>query len=149
MRSYIIWWLPLARLPVSATGGGRLAPQLRYTWILNTRYYTRGIWKKQQQFISPGTFVPGCCLHPLIIRSRIVDEFSGFSKAGAVAGAIPGVLRLIIFQSTPKMRTPRGCGRKQSDGGFQSVDRQLWAQDAPRRGENLSIRIGLSLYQVG
>ena len=26
--------LPLARLPCSAPGGGRLAPQLRYTWII-------------------------------------------------------------------------------------------------------------------
>ena len=88
-------------------------------------------------------------LHPLIICCGVVDQLTGFREPGAMAGTIPGMLCLVIFQSAPKMGTAGDSGRKQTKCGFQSIDCQLWVQNTPRRGENLGVLIGLPLYQVG
>ena len=52
---------PLARLPVSATGGGRLAPQLRYTRLF---FCILILWKRRQagfgMFYTISSF-PGLC----------------------------------------------------------------------------------------
>ena len=55
----------------------------------------------------------------------IVEDFAFFSKAGTVAGAIPGMLKFVVAQSTAKMWTPGSCRRDQPQGGFKQIDAKL------------------------
>ena len=42
-----------------------------------------------------------------IIGRGIVNNLSVLAKARAVAGAVPAVLRFVVFQCAPKVRTAR------------------------------------------
>ena len=43
----------------------------------------------------------------MIIRRGIVDQFTVFGEARAVAGAIPGVLGFVVFEDATEVWTSR------------------------------------------
>ena len=79
-----------------------------------------------------------CDLQPLVIRSRVVDQLAVLGKSGAVAGTVPGMLLVIIFQRTAHMGATGHSGGQQIERRFDPVDRQLGLQNTPFRGEKLT-----------
>ena len=49
-----------------------------------------------------------------IIGGGVVYKFTLFGKTGAVAGAVPSVLDLVVFKCTTEVGTPWHCGCKES-----------------------------------
>ena len=45
-------------------------------------------------------------LYSFIVGGGVVDPLAVLGKAGAVAGAIPGVLGFVVFEGTAEVRTP-------------------------------------------
>ena len=75
-------------------------------------------------------------LYSFIIRRGIVDQLTVPAKARAVAGAIPGVLGFVVFESATEVRTSRRGGCQKPDGRLKSIYGKLWAQGSARGGEN-------------
>ena len=65
-----------------------------------------------------------------------------------MAGAIPGVLDFIIFESATEVWTSRRGGRQKSDGRLKSVEGKLWAKNRARWIEKVGIRIGFFFDKV-
>ena len=60
-------------------------------------------------------------LHPFIIRRGIVDQLTVFREARAVAGAIPGMLDFVVFESATEVWTSGRGGCKKPNGRLKSV----------------------------
>ena len=87
-------------------------------------------------------------LHPFIIRRWIVDQLTVFREARAVAGAIPGMLDFVVFESATEVWTSGRGGCKKPNGRLKSVESKLWAKNSARGIKNGSIRIGFSSDKV-
>ena len=87
-------------------------------------------------------------LHPFIIRRGIVDQLTVFREARAVAGAIPGMLDFVVFESATEVRTSWRGGRQKSDGRLKSVYSKLWMKNRARGIKNDGMRIGFSSDKI-
>ena len=83
-----------------------------------------------------------------VTGGRVIDERSVLGKAGAVAGAVPGVFGGVPFQRAAQMRTALGGGGQQAGHSLQSVQDQLGMQHGAGRGEHLPVRVFLSLHKM-
>ena len=54
-------------------------------------------------------------LHFFIIGGGVVDQLAVFTKARAVAGAIPCVLGAVVFESATEVGASWCCGGEKSD----------------------------------
>ena len=84
----------------------------------------------------------------MVIRRGVIYQLAVFSEARAVAGAIPGVLDFVVFESATEVWTSRRGGCKKSNGRLKSVEGKLWAKNSARGIKNGNIRIGFSSDKV-
>ena len=83
-----------------------------------------------------------------VIGGGVIDELTVFRKAGAVAGAIPGVLGAVVFEGTAEVRASGCGGGEKSHYRIKGVDGKLWAQDGARGIENSGVRIVFPSHKV-
>lgn len=81
-------------------------------------------------FMAIDSYIPTICNTLLlqIICCGIVNKLSGFREPGAVAAAIPGMLRSIPFQGAAHMRAPGFCRRQKIYRRLKAIDQQLGPQ---------------------
>ena len=87
-------------------------------------------------------------LHPFIIRRGIVDQLTVFREARAVAGAIPGMLDFVVFESATEVWTSGRGGCKKPNGRLKSVEGKLWAKNSARGIKNGSISVAVSAFSA-
>ena len=87
-------------------------------------------------------------LHFFVIGCGGVDKLTVFSKARAVAGAIPRMLGAVVFEGAAEVRTSGRGGRENTYRRFKSIDGKLWAQDGARWIENGGVWIVFALHKV-
>ena len=83
-----------------------------------------------------------------ITGSRIVDELALRGEPGAVAGAIPGMLLWIPFQSAAKVGAALFGKTQEVSGGFGGIDKQLRLEHTAAWGDHLGIGISVTQQQV-